>query len=416
VAKQSVAVPDIPKPLAHYTPAVRTGGLVFAAGQLASDFKQGVALEARVDPAFPYYGSEIKKQTRYVLENLARTLKAAGTSLEHVVKAQVFHTDLMHFNGFDEVWKEFFPAPPPRTTVGTTGLLVAGTLVEIDLIAALPSSRPEAVAVPDIPRPLAHYTPAVRTGDLLFAAGQLASDFKHGVAPEARVDPAFPYYGSDIKRQTRYILENLARTFKAAGTGLDCVVKAQVFLTDLMHFSGFDEVWKEFFPVPPPRTTVGTTGLLVPGTLVEIDLIAALPSARLEPIAVPDIPRPLAHYTPAVRAGDLVFTAGQLASDFKTGIPAEARRDQAFPYYGSDVKKQTRYILENYARTFRAAGTSLADVVKAQVFMMNLDDFDGFDEVWREFFPVPPPRTTVGTTGLLVPGSLLEIDLIAAMP
>jgi enamine deaminase RidA (YjgF/YER057c/UK114 family) len=51
------------------------------------------------------------------------------------------------------------------------------------------------------------------------------------------------------------------------------VVKAQVFLTDLDHFCAFDEVWREYFRTPPPRTTVGTTGLLVEGTLVEIDLI-----------------------------------------------------------------------------------------------------------------------------------------------
>ncbi len=138
MAKELISVPDIPKPLAHYTPATRVGNLVFAAGQVASDFKAGVPQEARVDPAFPFYGSDIKRQTRFILENLAKTFKAAGTSMDNVVKAQVFHTDLMNFNGFDEVWKEFFPAPPPRTTVGTTGLLVKGTLVEIDLIAAMP--------------------------------------------------------------------------------------------------------------------------------------------------------------------------------------------------------------------------------------------------------------------------------------
>jgi reactive intermediate/imine deaminase len=237
----------------------------------------GVPPQARVDPAFPYYGSDIKRQTRYILDNLATTLKAAGTSFEHVVKAQVFHTDLRNFNGFDEVWKEYFPAPPPRTTVGTTGLLVKDTLVEIDLIAALPAAKRQVISVSDIPQPLAHYAPAVRVGDLVFAAGQIASDYKTGVPREARVDPAFPHYGSDIKRQTRYILENLARTFKAAGTSLDHVVKAQVFHTDLRNFNGFDEVWKEYFPAPPPRTTVGTTGLLVKDTLVEIDLIAALP-------------------------------------------------------------------------------------------------------------------------------------------
>ena len=272
-----IAVPGIPQPLANYTPAARAGHLVFAAGQLASDFKTGVPREARVDPAFPYYGSTIKRQARYVLENLAKTFKAAGTSLERVVKAQVFLTDLRDFFAFDEVWREFFPTPPPRTTVGTTGLLVKDTLVEVDLIAALPSARLERIAVTDIPRPLAHYTPATRAGDLVFAAGQIASDYKTGVPSEARVDPAFPFYGSDIKRQTRYVLENLAKTFKAAGTSLDQVVKAQVFHTELANFAEFDEVWKEFFPTPPPRTTVGTTGLLVPGTLVEIDLVAAVP-------------------------------------------------------------------------------------------------------------------------------------------
>src|SRR5438309_2127397 len=161
------------------------------------------------------------------------------------------------------------------------------------------------VAVPYIPQPLASYTPAARAGDLVFAAGHLASDFKQGVAPEARVDPAFPFYGSAIKKQTRYILENLARTFEAAGTSLSHVVKAQVFLTDLNNFAAFDEVWREFFSAPPPRTTVGTTGLLVKDSLVEIDLIAALPSARVQAISVLDIPRPLALYTPPTRVGDL---------------------------------------------------------------------------------------------------------------
>ena len=94
---------------------------------------------------------------------------------------------------------------------------------------------------------------------------------------EARKHPNFPFYGSDIKLQTDYILKNLVKTFKAAGTSLDNVFKAQVFLMDLNDFAGFDEVWRTYFKSPPPRTTVGTTGLLVKDTLVEIDLIAALP-------------------------------------------------------------------------------------------------------------------------------------------
>ena len=64
---------------------------------------------------------------------------------------------------------------------------------------------------------------------------------------EARRHANFPYYTSDIKLQTDYILKNMAKTFKAAGTSLDNVVKAQVFLIDLNHFAEFDEVWRNHF-------------------------------------------------------------------------------------------------------------------------------------------------------------------------
>ena len=128
----------------------------------------------------------------------------------------------------------------------------------------------------DAPQPLANYTEAYRVGDLVFAAGQLPSDFRTGVPAEARIDPAFPYYGSDIKLRTHYVLRNLAKTFEAAGSSLDHVVKAQVFLEDLGQFSAFDEVWKEYFRTPPARTTVGTTGLLVKDAMVEIDLIGVV--------------------------------------------------------------------------------------------------------------------------------------------
>ena len=132
-----------------------------------------------------------------------------------------------------------------------------------------------AVVKSGIPRPLANYNEAFVVDDLVFAAGQLASDFKTGVPPEARKKDGFPFYGSDIELQTTYVLENLKKTFEAAGSSLDHVVKAQVFLTDLDDFHGFDSVWKRTFKVPPPRTTIGCTGLLVADTLVEIDLIGA---------------------------------------------------------------------------------------------------------------------------------------------
>jgi reactive intermediate/imine deaminase len=403
-----------PKPLAHYTEAIAVGGLAFLAGQLATDFRDGVPAEARKDPNFPYYGSDIKLQTRFILKHLKNTLEAVGSSFDHVVKAQVFLTDLTDFAGFDEVWREFFVVAPPRTTVGTSGLLIKDALIEIDLIGARTEGGGLIAVSSSNPKPLAAYSEATRVGDLVFAAGQLATDFKTGVPREARKDPNFPFYGSDIKLQTRYILDHLKTTFAAAGTSLDHVVKAQVFLTSLDHFAAFDEVWREYFKVPPPRTTVGVTDLLIKDALIEIDLIAYVAdgATRHELIGDTGNPKPLANYSEAVTVGSFVFAAGQLATDFVAGVPKEARKDPNFPFYGSDIKLQTKYILENLKRTLAAAGSSLEQVVKAQVFLIDLSDFAGFDEVWRQYFAVPPPRTTIGTTGLLIKDSLIEIDVI----
>ena len=251
-------------------------------------------------------------------------------------------------------------------------------------------------------------------GDLVFTAGQLASDFKAGVPPRsAQGHRAFRIYGSDIELQTAYILENLKKTFEAAGSSLDHVLKAQVFLTDLDNFHGFDSVWKRYFKVPPPRTTIGCTGLLVKDTLVEIDLIAYVPRAGLKhEVIKSSAPRPLAHYNEAFTLGNYVFAAGQIASDYVGGVPAHARKHASFPYYGSDIELQTTYVLDNLKKTFEAAGSSLDQVVKAQVFMTDLNNFHGFDSVWKRYFKVPPPRTTIGCTGLLVKDTLVEIDLI----
>jgi enamine deaminase RidA (YjgF/YER057c/UK114 family) len=409
----------VPTPLAHYTQGRRVGDLIFLAGQLASDWKTGVPADLGRQPGYPFYGSDIKDQTRFVLENIKANLEDAGSDLEHVVKTQVFILDCDLFAEFDEVWKEFFPTPPPRTTVetGPKGLLVPGTLVEIDVIAMPTDADPTPVVSSSAHQPIANYTPAVRAGDFIFLAGQLATDFgAGGVADEARVDPNYPFYSSDIERQTEFTLKNLKALLEDANSDLEHVVKAQVFLKDLADFNGFDEVWKTYFPTPPPRTTLQIGDLLIGDSLVEIDLIAVDKDVEIEIIETDEAPSPKANYTQAFAAGGLVFLAGQLASDFKTGVPPEARVDPNFKFYGSEIGRQSEYVLKNMKAVLEAAGSSLEQVVKAQTFLTDLDHFHGYDKVWKRHFEDPPPRTTIELAGdgLLVPGTLVEIDLIAA--
>src|SRR5205807_9310437 len=118
-----------------------------------------------------------------------------------------------------------------------------------------------------------------------------------------------------------------------------------------------------------------------------------------------ETPTPMAHYCQGVLAGETMYAAGQIASDYRTGVPS-----------GPDMQNQTRYVLNNIRSVLKAAGCDLEDVVKSQVFVTDLSDFLPFDEVWKEFFPSPPPRTTVQVGGLLVPGCRIEIDLTAVLP
>ena len=113
--------------------------------------------------------------------------------------------------------------------------------------------------------------------------------------------------------------------------------------------------------------------------------------------------------------GEHVFAAGQLPSDFKTGVRAggAAARELSLLWFGHQAADRLRH--EEPQATFEAAGSRLDKIVKAQVFLTDLNTSPAFDEVWRSYFKVPPPRTTVGTTGLLVKDALIEIDLIGVL-
>jgi 2-iminobutanoate/2-iminopropanoate deaminase len=108
---------------APVSPAVKAAGLIFTGGYVPLDPETGKAV---LGP--------IEDQTRRTLQNLKLVLEQAGSSLEKVVKVNVFLSDLDDFQGMNSVYKEFFPKDfPARRTVHS--FLVGGFKVEIDCIA-----------------------------------------------------------------------------------------------------------------------------------------------------------------------------------------------------------------------------------------------------------------------------------------
>lgn len=115
---------------------------------------------------------------------------------------------------------------------------------------------------------------------------------------------------------------------------------------------------------------------------------------------------PRGPYSPAVRAGDFIFVAGQ--------GPINPETDKMEL---GDIRHETRLVLTNIQRILAAAGASMEDVVKCQVYLGHGDDFAAMNEVYGEFFgTAKPARTTVVTKFVVQPEMKVEIDAIAYKP
>ena len=109
-----------------------------------------------------------------------------------------------------------------------------------------------------------------------------------------------------------------------------------------------------------------------------------------------------APYSQAIRAGELVFVSGQVAL-----APG------GHELIGKGVAEQTEQVFANLRAILEAAGTGLDRLVKTTVYLRNLDDFQGMNDVYRKHVgDVPPARATVEVAAL-PSGALIEIDAIA---
>ena len=124
--REAVSAQNAAAPIGPYSPAIRSGNLVFLSGQVGFDPATGTLT-----------GDDISAQTDQVMRNIGALLRAAGTDFAHVVRTTVFLADMNEFAKMNEVYARYVVDPPPARSTVQVARLPRDARVEIDVIAVL---------------------------------------------------------------------------------------------------------------------------------------------------------------------------------------------------------------------------------------------------------------------------------------
>jgi reactive intermediate/imine deaminase len=359
-----------------FSAAVKADGLVYVSGTLGTTAGNSLA------------AGGIKAQTQQALDNIAATLKTAGSSLSNAASVIVYLRSAADFAAMNEVYRTNWPKDPPaRTTVVVTApLALPDALIEVSMV-AVPAGGERVVIHPSdwiaSPNP---YSYGIKSGNTLFMSGLVSRNGKDNTA-----------VSGDMTAQTRTVLDNGAAILRAAGMSAADVVSARVFLADPARFQDMNAVYRTYFPHDPPARATVHAGLTSPDYLVEITMVAVKDAKRTAittPNADGSAGTPSPVLSSAIRVGNRLYLAGML------GTTAGNK---------GDVQAQTAEALARIGRTLNAAGFDWSNIVDGIVYLPDMSRFQEMNAAYRETFAKDfPARATVGA-GLMGADGQVEI-------
>jgi len=275
-----------------------------------------------------------------------------------------------------------------------------------------------------LPRLGATLARGMRAGRWVFATGL------NGAVPGAGLPPSVtggrnPLAGEPpCKREARALFANAREVLAAAAVGFPDCVRIDQYYVGAHAVDPYHEVRREIFAGRiPPSTSNLHRAMPYPGQTQEVQLVAAVPSGDFRAehlkIATSWSIHASSGYSPALAAGEFLFVPGQTAEARDTALgplDPDARMPHGHLWKGTPIKLETRFIVEQKLKpSLAAAGASLDDVVKAQVYLRDRADVPAFNEVWRSCFAVAPATTIIptATPGFIVADGRIEINTIS---
>ena len=275
-----------------------------------------------------------------------------------------------------------------------------------------------------LPRLGATLARGVRAGRWVFATGLNAAVPGVGLPPSV-TGGRNPLAGEPpAKREARALFANAREVLEAAGLGFADCVRIDQYYAGAHAVDPYHEVRREIFGGRiPPSTSNLHRAMPYPGQTQEVQLVAAVPSGDFRAEHLKMATNWSIHassgYSPALAAGEFLFVPGQTAEarDIAQGpLDPDARMPPGHLWKGTPIKLETRFIVDQKLKpSLAAAGASLDDVVKAQVYLRDRADVPAFNEAWRSHFAVAPATTIIptATPGFVVADGRIEINTIS---
>jgi len=402
-----------------YAYAVKAGPWIFLTGHEAFDFERGIPDEVAGPAGFPLWGRpRSRREGDFILQRMGRILREFGSDLSQAVRLDQFYPNPRAVAAYHLArHAEFRDYIPPSTSVVMERCFGAGSTISTSLIAIAPGAgheirkiHPTGVAS----APTSGFVPAVVCDDFVFVAGQMAHNPGQGLDPRAHVPEHSAWAGTEIRLQTEYLIrEKLTPALEAAGSSLERSLKAQVYLAKTADFPDFLDVWGQAFAnIPCAVTVVPTKSFATLGGIIEINLLALTNGARRDKEVVEaDIPG-MATYGPCIKTGEFLLPSGLMPVG-RNGQVAGRPLSPHFTGLAHAGHAQAAMVYDYAEALCRAAGTTMANVLRAQYFVSDIAAFPGIAMAWSARYGAQPhPFVCVQTPPAMpAPGMALIADL-----
>lgn len=398
---------------------VKAGRWIFTQGNMATVHDGGLCAGVEENSPERYLRERPgRSEARWIYRNLREQLARAGATLEDLVRIDQYFPNAASVPPYHDERREVLESLiPPSTSIIMDGLLTPSAHVCLEAIAMTGAAGVRMPVRPptDVPAPrsTSGFVPALKVGEFIFVAGQIAdSAGKGGIAKEATTNPEFLWDGVEIKRQAAYVLKNLISTVEAAGSDQAHIVKAQVYLRSIEDLPAFSEVWTQTFGSDGPALSViPATAIALRDGMIEINLVCVERGVDIDRKPALDGSAAILASAPSVvRARDLVVCSGLMASDgYRLAADvASAARDR---YVRSRAYVEMNFIIDRVEEELRRVGQSLHNLTRIMQFHTDITDFRSMVRAWHDRLGTPVPVTAVQVPGpLAVEGASVLVD------